>query len=330
MSTTSKIRWGIVGPGKIAHGFCEDLLLVDDAEIYAVGSRSQERAQGFADKFGTSKAYGSYQEVFADPHVDIVYIATPHDSHCELSVAAMKSGKHVLCEKPIAINQRQAEQMIATSKETGRFFMEAFWSRFNPSIQAALQRVENGEIGTVRYINADFSFYVDPATAGNRMFSPENGGGTLLDMGVYPVFLAYVVLGVPNRILASGLFHEQGADVQTSMIFEYDGARAVLHSSFASQSNMMATISGEKARININPVWHETQSYSVLQNYDKREAVYRHPTKGAGFYYEVLECHKCIRKGEIESAVWSHKNSLELIGIVDEVRRTIGLSYPCE
>lgn len=327
MKEVEKIKWGIVGLGRISDLFVTDLLLVKEAEAYAVASRSQEKADAFAQKFGAKRAYGSYDDLFNDPNVDIIYIGTPHDSHAELSVRAIESGKHVLCEKPVALNQNQAKRMIEVSKDHQRFFMEAFWSRFNPSIKEAKRQVEEGVIGEIRYINADFAFYVE-IPEGSRMTNMLLGGGSLLDMGVYPLFLSYLLLGTPKEVLASANFFKSGADKQTSMILHYDHAQAVLHSSFVSPSNMVATISGSEGRINLNSVWHETQSYSLIKNNHKVD--YHFPTKGKGFTYEIEECHKCIRENQVESDLWSHQDSLNLISIVDEVRNQTGLKYPRE
>lgn len=327
MNDWNKIKWGIIGLGRISDQFVKDLLLVEDAEVYAVASRTQDKANTFAQKFNVPKAYGSYNELFQDPAVDIIYIGTPHDSHAELSIKAMEHGKHVLCEKPVALNKKQAKRMIETSRKHQKFFMEAFWSRFNPSIREAKRKVEQGVIGEIKYINADFAFYVE-VFEGSRMTNMQLGGGSLLDMGVYPLFLAYLILGMPEKVLASATFFDSGADKQTSMILHYKDSQAVLHSSFASPSNMVATISGEDGRINLNSVWHETQSYSLIRNNQKVD--YHFPTKGKGFTYEIEECHQCIRDHKIESGLWSHQDSLNLISIVDEVRKQTGLKYPSE
>ena len=322
-----KIKWGLVGLGRISDLFAKDLLLVEDAEIYAVASRSNNKAKDFARKYKTKKAYGSYNEIFKDPEVDIIYIGTPHNSHAELSIEALMHGKHVLCEKPVALNRQQAESIINASRKCNKFFMEAMWSRFNPSIKEVKRKVADGLIGDVKYINADFAFYVE-VFEGSRMTSLELGGGSLLDMGVYPLFLSYLILGIPDSVLAISNFFESGADKQTAIILNYNNAQAVLHSSFVSQSNMIATISGEKGRINLGFPWHEAQSYSVYLDNQKEEI--HLPKKGRGYSYEIEECHKCILNYKIESDFWSHKDSLNLISIVDEVRKQTGLRYLME
>lgn len=327
MKHTVKVKWGIVGLGKIAHQFAKELLLVDDAEIAAVASRSLEKATDFANQYNCKKAYASYDEIFKDENVDIVYIATPHDSHAELSVKALQNNKHVLCEKPLALRYEDAFKMIEASKKNNKFFMEAFWTRFNPSVREAVDKIGKEEIGDVKYINADFAFQVKKFE-GDRMTDISLGGGSLLDIGVYPLFLAYLILGVPTEVVAKAHFHESGADLQTSMILQFSNAQAVLHSSFVSSSNMEAVISGSAGRIILNSLWYEAQSYTLVKNNEK--IVYSLPTKGKGYTHEIEECHKCLKENSIESTLWSHQNSLDLIKIVDEIRNKIGLVFPSD
>ncbi|TRX16021.1 Gfo/Idh/MocA family oxidoreductase [Flavobacterium franklandianum] len=327
MNNKVKIRWGIIGLGNIAHQFAKDLMLIDDAELVAVASRNLEKSQEFAKEYDCPKAYSSYEAIINDSEIDILYIATPHNSHAALTIKALKNNKHVLCEKPVALNYDDALQMITTSKANNKFFMEAFWTRFNPSFREAYSKIKNGEIGEIKYINADFAFYADNLEGiGNRKTDMSLGGGSLLDIGVYPLFLCYVVLGIPTEILAKSNFHQTGADLQTSMILQYDNAQAILHSSFVSSSNIKATINGTKGRINLNTIWHQTQSYTLnIGDYEEEILL---PTKGKGFTYEIEECHQCIKENRIESNLWSHQNSLDLIKIVDQVRNQIGLEYP--
>ncbi|MBP6587332.1 MAG: Gfo/Idh/MocA family oxidoreductase [Flavobacterium sp.] len=324
---SEKIKWGIIGLGNIAHQFAKDLMLVDEAELVAVASRNLDKAQEFAQNYDCSKAYDSYDAIINDAEVDILYIATPHNSHAALTIKALQNKKHVLCEKPIALNYTDAFQMIEASKKNNQFFMEAFWTRFNPSFREAFSKIKKGEIGEVKYINADFAFTAEELGGeGNRKTDISLGGGALLDIGVYPLFLCYLVLGIPVEILAKANFHQTGADLQTSMILQYDNAQAILHSSFVSTSNIKATINGTKGRINLNTLWHQTQSYTLTVDELDEEILL--PTKGKGFTYEIEECHHCIKENKIESELWSHQNSLELIKIVDEVRSKIGLEYP--
>lgn len=326
MNKNKKINWGIIGLGNIAHQFATDLQLVEDAKLYAVASRSYEKASAFTNKYNATKAYDSYLELITDSNIDIVYIATPHNLHAELSIKALEHGKHVLCEKPVALNLTEAALMIKASRENSRFFMEAFWTRFNPSFRDVLFKVKQGLLGEIKYINADFAFNI--GNPSGRMADFTMGGGSLLDMGVYPLFLAYMILGNPIKVLASANFFDTGADKQTSMILHYNEAQAVLHSSFVSSSNMIATISGTEGRINLHPMWNETQGYSLIQN--NKQVDYQFPTNGKGFTYEIEECHRCINNNQLESKLWSHQNCLDLIKIVDDVRSKTGLKYPSE
>lgn len=323
---TKKIKWGIIGLGNIAHQFAKDLMLVEDAELVAVASRNLNKAAAFAKTYDCKKAYDSYDAIMNDAEVDILYIATPHNSHAALTIKALQHNKHVLCEKPIALNYEDALQMIKASKESNQFFMEAFWTRFNPSFREAFSKIKNGAIGEVKYVNADFAFTAEQLGGdGNRKTDITLGGGALLDIGVYPLFLSYMLLGIPAEILAKSIFHKTGADLQTSMILQYDNSQAILHCSFVSKSNMTATINGTLGTINLNALWHEAQSYTLTVNNEEEE--FPLPTKGKGFTYEIEECHQCIKENRIESELWSHQNSLELIKMVDEVRNQIGLEY---
>jgi predicted dehydrogenase len=327
MSLSKKIKWGIIGCGNIANKFANDLSLIDNVEIRAVASRSLEKAIEFGQKHHAKITYGSYDELFLDDDVDIVYIATPHNSHADLSIKAMELGKNVLCEKPLALNAKEASLIIAASKRTNRFFMEALWTRFNPTFIEIKNRIDQGELGEIKYINADFSFRSEKPLEG-RVMNLDLGGGSILDIGIYPAFLAYTLLGTPKNILASSVFHsETKCDIQTSMIFEYESAQAILYCSFTSKSELTAKISGTDGQIQINDPWHAAQSYSILKDGGIR---IEKPIKGIGFTYEIEECHQCLLANKIESELWSHQNSLDLITILDIVREQVGLKYPQE
>ncbi|TDD99529.1 Gfo/Idh/MocA family protein [Flavobacterium cellulosilyticum] len=324
--SAKKINWGILGLGNIADQFALDLAMVSNANLYAVASRSLVKATAFAKKHNATVSFEEYDSLINDPNVDIIYIATPHDSHASLSIQALNAKKHVLCEKPVAINAKDAIRMIEASKRNNCFFMEAFWTRFNPSFVAILAKIKKGDLGEIRYINADFGFIVENPSG--RHTDINLGGGSLLDMGVYPLFLSYMILGQPEKIMASSLFFDTGADQQTTMVFHYPKAQAVLQSSFIARTNMTATISGTNGRIVIDSNWHAAQSYSVFKNDIETEFVL--PTKGKGFTYEIEECHNCIEKCAIESQIWSHQNSMDLIEIADQVRKQAGIVYPAD
>lgn len=319
-----KIKWGIIGLGNIAHQFATDLLLAADADLLAAASRDILKADEFAAKYNAAKAYDSYEALFADQEVDIVYIATPHDSHAELSIKALESGKHVLCEKPIALSYKDAERMIEASKKHNKFFMEAFWTRFIPAVQDVLAKVESGIIGEANYIKADFAFIGNDAGE-SRLFDKNRGGGALFDIGVYPLFFSYIVFGIPKEIIAKAVYHKNGIDLQTSMILQYDKAQAVLHSSIVSESDMKAIIGGTKGRIELNSPWFMADGYSVFKN--EQEVVYNLPTLGKGYAHEIIECNNCVRNNQIESKLWSHQNSLDLSGMVEEIKNQIKLPF---
>ncbi len=326
MNDNNKVRWGIIGLGRIAEIFARDLQLVKSAELVAVASTDMSRAKQFAIQFDCSTYYGSYDKLFRDENVDVVYIATLHPSHCQLSIEAMNHGKHVLCEKPVAMNANEAMAMVEKAKTNQVFFMEAFWTRFNPSIVNLKKLIDNKEIGALRYINAEFSFYKLDDHPTDRSLNVALGGGSLLDMGVYPIFLSYFLLGMPNDILAKSQFFTTGAEIQTSMLFQYTNAQALLYSGFANNTDMKAKISGEKGEIFIEPIWHETQGFHLVKNGVVKK--YNLPTFGKGFTYEIDEVNYCIINKKRESKNWSHQNSIDLISIVDNVRKQAGINYP--
>lgn len=322
------VGWGILGPGKIAQSFVNDLNLVDGGRLVAAASRNLGRAQTFAKEYGAEQAFGSYEELFTCDEVDVIYIATPHTGHMEWAIKAMQAGKHVLCEKPLGINLAEVQQMIAVAKENNVFLMEALWSRFNPSIQKVKQLVDKGDLGNVSYLHADFAFYALDRDQGGRILNPDLAGGSILDIGIYPIFLAYLILGKPQSIQSTSNFHKTGAEIQTSMIFDYEDAQAVLYSGLTSKSSMRAEIQGSDGSIFIDPRWHETQGFCI----EKGDSEERHdlPTIGKGYSYEIEEVHDCLKKGKLQSDLWNHQNSIDLINLLDEVRRQSGVVFPFE
>jgi len=324
----SKIGWGIIGPGKIATEFANDLIQVSDAELTAVASRAMDRAKKFANTYKVPNVFNAYDQLFACDAVDIIYIATPHSFHKDLAIRAMKAGKHVLCEKPMGVNAVEVKEMIATAKEHKVFLMEALWSRFNPTIKKVKDITDKREIGELKYINADFAFYALDRPMESRLFNLDLAGGTILDIGIYPVFLAYLFLGIPERIEAISNFNEIGTEIQTSIIFQYPNAQAILNSSFANKSRMSAEISGTLGNITLEPRFHETQGYTInLANESRSEQI---PTLGRGYTHEILEVNKCLRENRLESVLWSHSDSLNLITLLDKIRLKAGVRFPFE
>ncbi|MEC3964722.1 Gfo/Idh/MocA family oxidoreductase [Flagellimonas halotolerans] len=324
----TKIRWGIVGPGKIARKFVSDLMLVDDAEIAAVASRSLERAEAFANDYNVQHTFGSYDALFRSGTVDVVYIATPHNFHKELSVKALENGIGVLCEKPMGVNRAEVVEQVNASKQNNAFLMEAMWSRFNPSIKKVKQLVDEGVVGDLKYIHADFAFYGLDRDLDSRLLNPDLASGSILDIGIYPIFLSYLLLGMPDDIMATSKFHENGTELQTSMIFDYKEAQSILYSGLTSDSKMEAEISGSKGQLFLKPRWHEADEYTLAK--DDKTNKFSLPLTGIGYYYEILEVHKCLCENKIESDLWSHQNSLDLSELLDKVREKSGVSFPFE
>ena len=324
----TKIRWGIVGPGKIARKFISDLQLVEDAEVTAVASRSLGKAQDFAAEYAIENVFGSYEELFASDTADVVYIATPHRFHKALTLQALESGKHVLCEKPLGVSKPEVQEMVDVAQRNKVFLMEALWSRFNPSIQKVKQLVDDGEIGDLTHINADFGFYALDRDEESRVLNPDLASGSLLDIGIYPIFLTYLFLGMPSEVLAVSNFHSNGTELQTSMIFQYPKAQAVLYSGFTSRTRTEAELSGSQGEIFLPSRWHEADAYTLLK--DGVSETFEHPLKGIGFYYEILEVHQCLRAKKMESDLWSHQNSLDVAELLDTVREKCGIRFPFE
>lgn len=323
-----KVKWGIIGLGSIAHHFVKDLNLVEGAELVAVASRSEEKAKAFAKEYQAKYHFDAYDALFNCKEVEVVYIATPHSFHAELAIEAMKKGKHILCEKPMGVNTREVEIMIKTAKENKVFLMEALWSRFNPSIRKTLQLIEDGDIGNIKYLHADFAFPALHRDESNRLLNPDLAGGSLLDIGIYPIFLSYLLFGKPDSIQASSKFHTTGIEMQTSMLFDYPDAQAMLYSGLNSKSKMEAEISGTKGNIFLDPKWHEAQGYTLEKNGQKTHVDL--PTTGRGYFYEILEVHTCLKSNKLESNAWSHQNSLDLITLLDKVRSITGIVFPFE
>ncbi len=323
-----KLRWGILGPGKIAHSFAKDLQLVSGNELVAVASRSLEKAVDFGRQYNTKFAFGSYDELFNCSSVDVIYIATPHMAHASQSIRAMDHGKHVLCEKPLGVNTFEVEQMIAASAKNGVFLMEALWSRFNPSIRMVKSLIESGTIGELRYLHATFGFYgLDKEPAG-RLLNPHLAGGSLLDIGIYPVFLAYLMMGKPERIFSASKVIKNGVEIQTAMILDYPDCQALLYSGLSSKTEMKAELAGTRGNLILQPRWHETQAYTLEQ--DGHSETHDLPTLGKGYSHEIIEVHECLKAGKRESEMWSHQNSLDLIGLLDEIRSQNAVVFPFE
>jgi predicted dehydrogenase len=322
----SKVGWGLIGLGHIAGKFAADLARVSGAELRAVASRDLGKAAEFKAHYGARKAYGSYAELFADPAVEVVYIASPHNLHYAHTLEALEAGKHVLCEKPMGINSGQVKNMHALADKKGLFLMEALWSRFNPAIREVCDFVRDGGVGPLAYLKADFAFPALDRDPRGRLLNPELAGGSLLDIGIYPVFLAYLLLGVPEEVRVLANFHQTGVEKQIGILFGYPEAMALLYSGFTSRSEMRAEISGHSGNIYLSPRWHQAESYELDLGGEVRTV--SHPFNGAGYTYEIEEVHRCLEAGSTQSALWSRADSTALHGLLDRIRAQAGIVFP--
>lgn len=323
-----KIRWGILGLGGIAHKFANDLNLVENTEMTAVASRNVDKAQEFGEQYGSKHAFGNYDELFQSQDVDVIYIATPHTSHKEWSIKAMNHGKHVLCEKPMGMKLADIEEMVSVANNNKVFLMEALWSRFNPAIKKTKELVDAGKIGELGYLHADFAFYALDRPEEGRLLNPNLGGGSLYDIGIYPIFLSYLLLGKPEKIQSCSKFHKTGVEIQTSMIFDYPNAQAVLYSGLTSESKMEAEISGSKGSIFLHPQWHAAKGYSLRQEGHTQD--FYTLTVGNGYTYEIEAVNACLQEGKLENDLWTHQNSLDLAELLETVRKKNGITFPFE
>ena len=326
MEPDQKVKWGVLGPGRIAEKFAHDLSLVENAVISGVASQSLDRAISFGSRHFGARPYSSYEAMVKDHEIDIMYIATPHTFHLEQTLLCLENGIPVLCEKPAGINRKEVQKMVDASRQNNVFFMEALWTRFIPSMLKVLEIIEGGEMGEVDQVEAEFCF-IAPVDPSSRLYDMSLGGGSILDIGIYPAFLAYQLLGKPKSIRASGQIHSTGADQTCTMNFDYDRKKsAALHTSLLFESNMPARITMTKGYILMQPRWHEAPGLVVIRAGYEPEHLHC-PPLGKGFTHEIMECHRCLVDGRIESDLWSHQNSLDLVGILDEVRKQAGVIY---
>ncbi len=327
---SQSIKWGIVGCGGIAGKFAADLALTQHGKLVAVGSRSQEKAEQFAAAHGAARAYGDYDQLVTDSEVDVVYVATPHPYHLENAMAAIDAGKHVLCEKPIALNAQQTQQMITAAEAKGVFLMEAMWTRFFPAITQVRKWIASGKIGGVLAVEADFGihFKVGPE---HRIFNPRLGGGALLDLGIYPISFASMIYGSqPERIVSTVHFAETGVDDQAVIAFEYaGGATAALSTSSRVAMRNEARIFGSKGAIIVHPLFlHADRLTLHLDGKDAKTVDY--PYDGNGMHFEAEHVHQCLKKGTLQSDIMPLTESLAIMQTMDAIRQQWNLKYPGE
>lgn len=321
----TRTRWGILATGWIADRFAADLALLPRAELLAVGSRSAPAAREFAARHGAPRAYGSWDELAADPDLDVIYVATPHSAHHAAAKLCLRAGKAVLCEKPITLDLAGAEDLVSTAREGGRFLMEAMWTRTLPAIRRIRELVADGAIGQVTAVYADFAIGGDfPPT--HRLRARELGGGALLDLGVYPVTFAHIFLGVPERIAALAALSPEGVDENTGILFGYpDGAVASLHCGIVGESPVSASVVGTRGRVVIPNGFFHTSGFTLVRDDLAEEFVL--PWRGNGLGYEAEEVMDCLVRGRTESDLVPLSSTLEVMRILDDVRAQIGVSY---
>jgi predicted dehydrogenase len=324
---TSAIRWGVLGTGAIAAAFATDLELLPEAETVAIGSRSRATAEAFAARLKIPHSFGSYEQLVTDPAVDAVYVATPHPFHHACALLALEAGKPVLVEKPFTLNASQAWDLISEARVRDIFLMEAMWTRFLPHIVEIDQLVRQGRLGEIRSITADLGGFAT-IDSRSRFFDPLLGGGALLDIGVYLVSFAHLILGTPQRILASSNRSVTGVDSQTSVTLEYaNGQHALLLTSFEANTPGCAVINGTDARIEIEGPFFRPAGFRVVDR-DGQVESWSEPHEGIGLRHQAREVGQCITQGLTESARMPLSETLAVMTTLDRIRDRIGLSYP--
>ncbi|MDO8645825.1 MAG: Gfo/Idh/MocA family oxidoreductase [Candidatus Planktophila sp.] len=322
-------RWGILGTGGIAQAFVEDLSRAEGHRVVAVGSRSINSAQKFASTIIGATAYGTYEDLVADESVDAIYVATPHPMHEEHSLLAMNAGKPVLCEKPFAMSAIQAQSMINASHINGVALLEAMWTRYLPHIAMVRQILRSNVLGQIQTVEADHGQRLaDQGIA--RLVDPHLGGGALLDLGIYPISFAHLILGAPAYITARAVMTDRGVDAQTSAIFDYNnGAQAIINTTMIAQTPCRAVVSGLLGRLEIDRTFYNPSSMRVVL-FDGTTTEYPNSYSGHGLREQAIEMARVVRAGILESPLMPHHESISVMKSMDEIRSQIKLKYPFE
>lgn len=323
-----KVKWGIFGTGNIADTFANEFEYVEKGKIIAVASRDQKRADSFAEKHNIKKAYQGYDMLVKDKDIDVVYIATPHNFHYENTILCLKNDKAVLCEKPIAVNSEQTRNMIKIAKDTNLFLMEAMWTYFLPAIQKAVEWISEGKIGQIKFMTANFGFRTD-FNPDSRLFNPELAGGSLLDVGIYPIALANLFLiEKPVDIKAEASIGSTRVDEYDSIILRYkDGEMAQINTSIRADLKDNASIYGTEGYIHIPQFW---KANKVILRNSNSKITYKDKRKSKGYNYEIEEVNRNILNNVKESKIMSLQKSMDNISVMDKIREIIGLKYPFE
>ncbi len=322
------IRWGIIGTGGIASRLAETLTAMPEAPLVAVGSRSQDSAERFGRAFDIPHRHDSYQALVANPEVDVVYVSTPHTQHCENTLLALEAGKHVLCEKPFSLNAAQAKRMIETARERKLFLMEAMWTRFLPSFVKLRQLLSEEVIGTPELVQAEMGFRANVPPE-HRLLNPALGGGALLDLGVYPISLASMVLGRPEHLETDALIGPSGVDEEAEVLLEYSAERrAEIAASLRRPLANNARIFGSDGYVEVCGEFWRSQKLIVMAG-DKEEHLSL-TFEGHGDQFQVLEVQHCLQEGLLESEVMPLDETLAIMETMDAMRAQWGLRYPDE
>jgi predicted dehydrogenase len=323
---TADIRWGVVGPGRIAEKVVEDFAVVDGARAVAVASRSLDRARAFAARHGIERAHGSYAEILADPEVDVLYVATPHPQHHAIALGALRAGKALLIEKAFTATTAGAAEIVDVARENGVFVMEAMWTRFQPAVVALRDLVADGAIGEVRSVQADLGVAreYDPS---DRLFDPALGGGALLDLGVYVVSFAQMLLGTPERVVAAGSLFPSGVDAEATLLLDHaDGRTATLTTSLRNALPGQARVFGTTGWIDVLPRFHHPLTFVLHRAGAEPETITREPV-GQGYAHELIEVTECLRAGHTESAVMPLADTLAVQAILGEAADQLGVRH---
>ncbi len=325
----NEVRWGIIGTGTIAQAFAADFAHAKTGTLRAVASRSKEAADAFAERYDIELSMVDYYSLINSHEVDVIYVAVPHSLHFELTKSCIKAGKHVLCEKPFTLNEAQAQELFELAALHEVFVMEAMWTRFNPALEQAIEWVEEGEIGLLQSVQASFCFNATSQSEG-RLFNKDLGGGALLDVGIYPIFLAQLFFGKPDFIQNQAVVGDTDVDVFEQLLLGWEsGQLASLEASIISQQPNRAVLSGSDGYIEFGQEWYQTKTLTLVKNGGAEHAI-EFDFPGLGYQFEVEEVNRCLQEGLLQSPNHSWEDTLNLLATMDEVRQDIGVYYPGE
>jgi len=321
-----QINWGILGAGRIADKFCTALVNTPGNSLVAVASRKEESGKAFASKFKAKRFYNNYLSLVNDPDIDVIYIATPHVFHYEQTLLCLNHNKHVLCEKPMSISFHQTQEMITLAQKNNLFLMEAMWTACMPFMQKIKEVIAMDIIGSIQYVQADFGFST-PFDVDSRLFNKALGGGSILDVGVYPISLATLLLGEPSGIQSFSKLSSTGVDEYANIILQYpNGATTHLFSAITTQTAIEATIIGTKGRIKVDSPWYMATDFTVILN-DGTTKPYSFPHLTNGFEYEIVEVMNCLKNRLLQSNLVTHYQTLVVSKIMNDVLKQTGVVY---